>query len=105
MGLVKSPAASPFPGHLIATGLPFGRAVAATLLVAAAVAIGVWLLRRPPDTVGATAGVCALGLLVAILLMPATRFGYLLYPAGYAVWAVALGQLVGTREPLVPSKV
>jgi hypothetical protein len=44
-------------------------------------------------------------LLIAILLMPATRFGYLLYPAGFAVWAVAVGGLAGTGHPSVPSKV
>lgn len=29
-----------------------------------------------------------MGLLAAILLMPATRFGYLLYPIAYAVWGL-----------------
>ncbi|MQA27606.1 MAG: DUF2029 domain-containing protein, partial [Micromonosporaceae bacterium] len=90
MGLVESPAASPLPGHLIATLVPGGRAMAAGLLIAAAIAIAVWLVRRPPTTAGAAAAVCATGLLIAIMLMPATRFGYLLYPAAYAVWAIAL---------------
>jgi hypothetical protein len=89
-GLVHSPAASPFPGHLIATGLPGGSAIAAALLVAAGLAIGVWLIRRPPRDAPAAAWVCAAGLLTATLLMPASRFGHLLYPAAYAVWAVAL---------------
>ena len=87
---VHSPAASPFPGHLIATGVPGGSAIAAALLVAAGLTIGVWLVRRPPRDAPAAAQVCAIGLLIATLLMPATRFGYLLYPAAYAVWAVAL---------------
>lgn len=109
MGLVKSPAASPLPGYLITETLPYGRAVAATLLGAAAAALGIWLLRRPPRTSGAAAAVSATGLLIAILLMPATRFGYLLYPAGYAVWAVALSRAparpertTGHREPAQP---
>jgi hypothetical protein len=34
--------------------------------------------------------VCAVGLLAGILLLPSTRFGYLLYPAALAVWSVAL---------------
>jgi hypothetical protein len=89
-GLVRSPAESPFPGHLIAAGLPGGRAVAAGLLVAAGLAFTVWLVRRPPRDAPTAALVCAAGLLTATLLLPATRFGYLLYPIGYAVWAPAL---------------
>ena len=89
-GLVQSPAQSPFPGHLIAAGVPGGRAIAAGLLAAAAIGIGVWLVRRPPRDAGHAALVCATGLLAAILLVPATRFGYLLYPIAYAVWAPAL---------------
>jgi Glycosyltransferase family 87 len=89
-GLVRSPAASPFPGHLIAAGLPGGAAIAGVLLVAAGLAIGWWLVRRPPPDAARAALVCAVGMLAAILLLPATRFGYLLYPIGYAVWASSL---------------
>ncbi|WP_216592773.1 glycosyltransferase 87 family protein [Verrucosispora sioxanthis] len=97
-GLVSSPAQSPFPGHLIAEALPAGRAVAAALLVAAAAAIAVRLARRPPRTARAAALVCGYGLLVAILLMPSTRFGYLLYPVAFLVWAAAL-DVPGIRQP------
>ena len=86
-GLVSSPAASPFPGHLIAAA--GARPVAIGLLLAAGVAIAVWLWRRPPRTAGAASGVIAVGLLAAILLMPATRFGYLLYPAAFGLWIPA----------------
>jgi hypothetical protein len=48
------------------------------------------LIRRPPRTAAAAAVVCATGLLVGVLLLPSTRFGYLLYPAALAVWSVAL---------------
>ncbi|SCG55070.1 glycosyltransferase 87 family protein [Micromonospora humi] len=89
-GLVTSPAQSPFPGHLIAETLPAGRVVAAALLVAVGLAIAVRLLRRPPRTAAATATICGYGLLAAILLMPSTRFGYLLYPAALLLLAPAL---------------
>ncbi|MFG3710520.1 glycosyltransferase family 87 protein [Micromonospora sp. NPDC047730] len=89
-GLVTSPAQSPFPGHLIATALPAGRAVAAALLLAAGLAIAVRLARRPPHTAVAATLTCGYGLLAAILLMPSTRFGYLLYPLALLVWAAAL---------------
>jgi hypothetical protein len=85
-GLVGSPAASPFPGHLIAETIPGGRLIAAALLVAASLAIGWWLLRRPPRDAATAALICAYGLTAALLLMPATRFGYLLYPIAYLIW-------------------
>ncbi len=89
-GLVGSPAASNFPGHLIALWLPGGGAVATGLLLTAGAAIGVWLWRRPPRDAADAALVCAAGLLAATLLMPSTRFGYLLYPLAFAVAAPAL---------------
>ncbi|MFV2102222.1 glycosyltransferase 87 family protein [Micromonospora sp. LOL_024] len=97
-GLVTSPAQSPFPGYLIANVLPAGRAVAAALLVAAGVAIAVRLARHPPRTARTAALACGYGLLVAILLMPTTRFGYLLYPVAFLLWATALDR-PGIRQP------
>jgi hypothetical protein len=94
-GLVGSPAASPLPGHLIAQHAP---AVATGLLVAAVLALGWWLVRWPPRSAAAAAALCAWGLLVAILLLPATRFGYLLYPISFAAWVPALA----TPEPMSP---
>nr|WP_203867747.1 glycosyltransferase 87 family protein [Plantactinospora endophytica] len=89
-GLVSSPAASPFPGYLIAQALPGGRVIAAGLLVAAGLLIAVLLLRRPPRTAASAALFCGYGLLAAILLMPSTRFGYLLYPVAFLAWVPAL---------------
>jgi hypothetical protein len=89
-GVVHSPAQSPFPGYLITATVPGGRYLAAALLVAAAVAIAAVLVRRPPRTAATAALFCGYGLLAAILLMPTTRFGYLLYPAALLVWSQAL---------------
>ncbi|MEV4705314.1 glycosyltransferase 87 family protein [Actinoplanes sp. NPDC049316] len=89
-GIVTSPAQSPFPGYLITQAVPGGRYVAAGLLVAAGLAIAVLLIRRPPRTAATAALFCGYGLLAAILLMPTTRFGYLLYPLALLVWAHAL---------------
>jgi hypothetical protein len=96
-GIVTSPAQSPFPGYLISSGLPGGRYLAAALLVAAAGTIAVLLVRRPPRTAATAALVSGYGLLTAILLMPTTRFGYLLYPIALLVWAPAL------RRPTAPT--
>jgi hypothetical protein len=89
-GVVQSPAQSPFPGYLISVTVPGGRYVAAALLLAAAAAIAVVLVRRPPRTAATAALFCGYGLLAAILLMPTTRFGYLLYPVAFLVWSPAL---------------
>ncbi|WP_412740942.1 glycosyltransferase 87 family protein [Krasilnikovia sp. MM14-A1259] len=98
-GVVTSPAQSPFPGHLIAAAVPGGRYVAAALLAAVAVAIAVLLVRHPPRTAGAAALFCGWGLLAAILLMPTTRFGYLLYPLALLAWAPVLGKYSATSAP------
>lgn len=89
-GLVGSPAASPLPGHLIATYLPGGRIIGALLLLAAGAAIAGWLVRRPATDAARAALVCGYGLLAASLLMPATRFGYLLYPIAFLMWVPVL---------------
>jgi hypothetical protein len=98
-GLATSPAQSPFPGHLIASAVPGGRYVAAALLAAVGVAIAVRLLRRPPRTAAAAARYCGFGLLAAILLMPTTRFGYLLYPLALLVWVPAVSKPTATTAP------
>jgi hypothetical protein len=89
-GLVRSPAASPFPGHLIADNVSGGSAIATALVVLAAVAIAGWLVWRPPTDAGAAAAIAAWSLIAAIALIPSTRFGYLLYPVAYACWVPAL---------------
>ncbi len=101
-GLVTSPAASPLPGHLIAGTGPIGRALVFLLLAATVVAIAVWLYRRPPRTAADAAMVSGIGLLAGMLLLPATRFGYLLYPAVLLVWALALRSIpvTGASPPV-----
>jgi Glycosyltransferase family 87 len=80
LGAVTSPAASPLPGHLIAATGPVGQVVSFLLLAGAAVAIAVWLIRKPPVTGSDTTLRLAIGLAAFALLTPATRFGYLVYP-------------------------
>ncbi|QLH21637.1 glycosyltransferase 87 family protein [Streptomyces sp. Rer75] len=75
-----SPAASPFPGHLLAAYVPGGTLVAAALLAVAAASLAASLWMRPPPTLASAARRLALGLGLAIALMPATRFGYLVHP-------------------------
>ena len=96
-GVVTSPAQSPFPGYLIAQHLPGGRFIALALLAAVAVVIGLRLLRRPPRTATTAALITGWGMLAAILLLPTTRFGYLLYPIAFLAWAPALTSDISHR--------
>jgi hypothetical protein len=84
---VASPAASPLPGRLLADLGPYGHAAALGLLGLAALAMGASLLLRPPADARSAAFRLAAGLLLATALMPATRWGYLVYPAVLACWA------------------
>jgi hypothetical protein len=80
MGAVRSPAASPLPGHLIAETGVAGQVAAFVLVGAAAVAMLIWLVRRPPANGSGALLRIAVGLGALILLTPATRYGYLVYP-------------------------
>jgi hypothetical protein len=97
LGLARSPAASPLPGHLIASTGPAGHAVAIGLLAGTAVAIIVWLVLRPPRSPSDTAARIAAGLGAAIVLAPATRWGYLIYPL------TMLGAMITLRTAATPS--
>ncbi|WP_158889927.1 glycosyltransferase 87 family protein [Amycolatopsis anabasis] len=92
MGVVTSPAASPLPGHLIASTGTVGKVASFALLGAAAIAILVWLVRRPPTTASDAMLRTAIGLGAFTLLTPATRYGYLVYPL------VLLGAMLGCRS-------
>jgi hypothetical protein len=75
-----SPAASPLPGALLAHHLPHGKLLALVALALAAATIGWSVLTRPPASPAGAATVAGIGLAVAMLLAPSTRFGYALYP-------------------------
>jgi hypothetical protein len=88
---VASPAASALPGHILVTLLPGLHHV---LPLAVALVGGTVLVRhlrhRPPTTAAEVATLAGWVMLVAILLAPATRVGYLLYPVDFFVWAYLL---------------
>ena len=84
----KSPAASPLPGHLLATLGSGGHLAALVLLAAAGLATAASLLLAPPATPAAAARRIAIGLTALFLLSPATRFGYFIYPISLYAWAI-----------------
>ncbi|GAB3884801.1 hypothetical protein GCM10029964_046410 [Kibdelosporangium lantanae] len=83
-GRISSPAASPFPGHLLASAGPVGHALALVLVGLTAVALVAWLVRRPPATGSSALVKAAVVLGVALLVVPASRYGYVVYPL--ALW-------------------
>ncbi|WP_322734545.1 glycosyltransferase 87 family protein [Streptomyces ferrugineus] len=97
-GGVHSPADSPLPGYLLATYVPGGSVLAMGALVAAAGGVAVSLAIRPPRTLVAAADRLALGLGLAMCLIPATRFGYLVYPLVLAAWFRREGLVTAARR-------
>ena len=106
LGEASSPAASPLPGHLIAQLGPVGHAASLALLGIAACAIAAWLVIRPPRDPADVMLRTAVGLGTAIILAPATRWGYLVYPLamlGAMVGFSAAARKEGTRTHAGPT--
>jgi hypothetical protein len=110
MTLHKTPAASPLPGHLLASTGPAGHLAAIALLLAAALGVAAWLVLRPPADVRAAARRLAVALALMFLLAPATRFGYLAYPVALLGWSAMTGSdraatgSAGRTGPAVPAR-
>ena len=83
---IKSQAASPLPGYLLAQTGSVGHAVAVALLAGAGIAVAASLVLRPPSDARAAALRLAIGLALMFTLAPATRFGYFSYPAALLFW-------------------
>ena len=56
-----------------------------------------YLYRRPPQTAAQVCNVGGVVMAVIILLAPATRIGYLLYPINFFVWAYLFRRTAGDR--------
>ena len=95
---VPSSAASPLPGHLLATYVPHGTAITLAALGVAAAFMAASLLVRPPRSASAAANRIALGLTLAMLLAPATRSGYVIYPLLLFFWFRLTDRYTGDAE-------
>jgi hypothetical protein len=82
----KTPAASPLPGHVLASLGTGGHLVAMGLMLATALGFVIWLCIRPPRDVRSVAWRLALGYAIVFALAPATRWGYFAYPLGLLGW-------------------
>jgi phosphatidylinositol alpha-1,6-mannosyltransferase len=83
---VKTQAASPLPGHLIASTGIAGHWIAIALLLLGGLAIAASLVIRPPRDVPSATWRLIIGLTMMFSLAPATRFGYFMYPLGIWAW-------------------
>jgi hypothetical protein len=101
---ISSPAQSPLLGHLVVSLFP-GIHRLFTLFVAGAGALVLLyvLARRTPTTPATLAKLVAWVMTLGILLAPATRIGYLLYPVNFFAWSWLLSSedkaFPGVEEP------
>jgi len=99
---VESPAGSALPGHVFVTALPsLHRIFPVVAGIVGVVVLVAYLRRRPPLGAVAVARVTGWVLFVAILLAPATRVGYLMYPLNLLVWSWMLTTDPSTTEVAV----
>jgi hypothetical protein len=83
---VKSQAASPLLGHVLAQTGVLGHTIAVILLIGSGLAIAVSLVVRPPRDVPSATIRLVIGLTAMFVLAPSTRFGYFIYPAAMMLW-------------------
>jgi hypothetical protein len=105
LGLTKihSPAASPLPGQVLVQLFPEAKTQLTVALIAAgAVVVLTMLVRHPPRAPYAAAWFAGWALAFATFIAPATRFGYLIYPANMFVWAYLLHES-SARHRLAPA--
>jgi hypothetical protein len=99
---VKSQAASPLLGHVLAQ-TEIGHTIVVILLIGSGLAIAASLVIRPPRDVPAATWRLVIGLSAMFVLAPSTRFGYFIYPAALVLWLLVAkaGRKVPARLPSV----
>jgi hypothetical protein len=98
---VASPAASPLPGQLFVSAFPGAhRAYVAVVAVLGIALLVRRLMAHPPGDAAGVARLTGWVMLVAVLLAPATRVGYLLYPVNLFVWSWVLDRAEAPVEPV-----
>ncbi len=101
---VASPAATPLLGHLVVSSFPgIHRIFTVSVAAGGGLVLLYVLARHTPKTAADLSRVVAWLMTVAILLAPATRIGYLLYPVNFFVWTWLLKSEDVAERALVPS--
>jgi len=99
-----TPAASPLPGHLLATTGSAGHIAAISLLIAAGLAVAASLVVRPPADTRAATWRLAIGLAVLFALAPDARFGYFAYPGALLGWLAITGRSQASAADATPTE-
>lgn len=94
--VLTSVAASPTPGHLLSLVPTAGPYLSLGVLFATAAGILVYVCVRPPATAAAALQYAGWSLLAAMLVMPASRIGYIIYPVVFLAVAASLPKV---RKP------
>src|SRR5262249_36562704 len=99
---VRSQAASPLLGHVLAQTGTLGHTIVVILLIGCGLAIAVSLVIRPPRDAPAATWRLVIGLSALFVLAPPTRFGYFIYPAALAAWLLVSKAGRGTPVRVQP---
>lgn len=94
----RSAAGTPTLGSVAVRALPGGRPLVVMLIVAVIVALAVFLARASGPSVANAARNAAVLLLTALVLAPAARIGYVIYPLNLLVWTHLLRARAQGRE-------
>jgi len=85
---ITSPASSPLLGHAIVSWFPgIHRLFTAVVAIAGGLIVLFVLVRHTPRSAADLSRLLGWVMLVAILVAPSTRIGYLLYPIDFFIWA------------------
>jgi hypothetical protein len=90
---VSSPAGSALPGHIFVSLVPSAHRIFPALCgVVGIVWLVWWILHYKPNTVPEICRLAGWVLLIAIMVAPATRVGYLMYPLNFFAWSWMLSE-------------
>ncbi|HYA68916.1 MAG TPA: glycosyltransferase family 87 protein [Acidimicrobiales bacterium] len=85
---ISSPAASPLLGHVVVSWFPgIHRLFTVGAVLAGCAVLGYVLVKHTPRSPAQVARLLGWVMTIGILLAPATRIGYLLYPVDFFIWA------------------
>ncbi len=88
---IRSPAASPMPGHILTSTMPsIHHTYSLVIVLAGGVVFLAALKRWFPRNSSSLASFVGWAFVVAVMLAPATRFGYLVYPFDLIIWSKVL---------------
>ena len=99
---VRSPAASPLPGHILTTlWAPLGHVLAPAMLLVLSFYVWRYLREHWPLTLSQLLGILSIALTAMILSASATRIGYIIYPINLALWSWAFAEVDRPAPDLV----